>query len=583
MKKWLFILLACFLGANSLHAQHYDNEWIDYSKTYYKFKVGATGLYRINAPSLPAAISSTSADLFQLWRNGQQVAIYTSVASGPLSSTDYIEFWGLQNDGKPDSALYTVPSNQLDNTYSLETDTAAYYLTVNTSGANARIANATNNVSGNQLPLQSYFMYDYRYDFKTQINWGFAVNYTENLYSSTYDAGEWWSSYEIQAIGGPITNASGNLYVATNSGVSASLQFSGANNSYQNATAISATINGNTVITNANLPPFGAQIFSATGIPLNDLSGGTASFAFNDNANGLSSRLVIGFIDLQYPRQFVFDGTSNFTFTLPATGQGNYFQVSSSSFNAGGAIPILYDLTNNQRFTANTSTPNAYTFALPPSALNRTLVLVSEDNGNIRSVTTFTQPTFINYAASNQGNYLIISNKILGIAPNQTIDSFRQYRSSVAGGGYNAQVYDIDQLVDEFAYGIKKHPLSIKNFVTYAVNKFATKPQAVFMIGKAVQYDQYRYNESSPYADRLNLVPSFGAPFCSDALLASTSFSPIPAMLFGRLSVVSSHEASIYLSKLKQYEAAQQDTSASSQTTENKLWMKKHSPYNRRG
>ena len=35
------------LNAALAFAQPYNNEWIDYSKTYYKFKVTANGLYRI--------------------------------------------------------------------------------------------------------------------------------------------------------------------------------------------------------------------------------------------------------------------------------------------------------------------------------------------------------------------------------------------------------------------------------------------------------------------------------------------------------------------------------------------------------
>ena len=31
----------------SVNAQPYGNEWIDYSKPYYKFKIGKTSLYRI--------------------------------------------------------------------------------------------------------------------------------------------------------------------------------------------------------------------------------------------------------------------------------------------------------------------------------------------------------------------------------------------------------------------------------------------------------------------------------------------------------------------------------------------------------
>ncbi len=67
-------------------AQPYNNEWIDFSKTYYKFKITADGLYRIPASVLAGAgLSAADAKDFQLFRNGSEVPIYTSVSSGPLS------------------------------------------------------------------------------------------------------------------------------------------------------------------------------------------------------------------------------------------------------------------------------------------------------------------------------------------------------------------------------------------------------------------------------------------------------------------------------------------------------------------
>jgi len=86
--------LCLILNAALAVAQPYNNEWIDYSKTYYKFKITADGLYRIPSSVLAAAgLSAADAKDFQLFRNGQEVPLYTSVSSGPLSSTDYIEFW----------------------------------------------------------------------------------------------------------------------------------------------------------------------------------------------------------------------------------------------------------------------------------------------------------------------------------------------------------------------------------------------------------------------------------------------------------------------------------------------------------
>jgi hypothetical protein len=49
MKRILLILLIAIPGLSATAQTFpYNNEWIDYSKTYYKFYVGKTGLYRIS-------------------------------------------------------------------------------------------------------------------------------------------------------------------------------------------------------------------------------------------------------------------------------------------------------------------------------------------------------------------------------------------------------------------------------------------------------------------------------------------------------------------------------------------------------
>ena len=108
------------------------------------------------------------------------------------------------------------------------------------------------------------------------------------------------------------------------------------------------------------------------------------------------------------------------------------------------------------------------------------------------------QRNFINYnLAANQGDYLIISNPRLYQA--QVVQTRWMitgvYRSSSAGGAYNAKIYEIDELVDQFAFGIKKHPNSVRNFLRWARANFSAAPKFVFMIGHAVVYDQYRYAE----------------------------------------------------------------------------------------
>ena len=53
--KRLFVFIVLFFVVGGVMGQSYYNEWIDYNKVYYKFKVGSTGLYRISANDLTAA------------------------------------------------------------------------------------------------------------------------------------------------------------------------------------------------------------------------------------------------------------------------------------------------------------------------------------------------------------------------------------------------------------------------------------------------------------------------------------------------------------------------------------------------
>ena len=107
MKKIIYIFCLIFLSQLA-KAETYGNEWISYGATYYKFKVAQTSLYRISQSTLiglglPAS-QLRSAD-FKLIRNGVEVPLYIST-TGLLTPSDYIEFYGEKNDGKPDSLLY---------------------------------------------------------------------------------------------------------------------------------------------------------------------------------------------------------------------------------------------------------------------------------------------------------------------------------------------------------------------------------------------------------------------------------------------------------------------------------------------
>jgi hypothetical protein len=584
MKK---ILLGLLLTWGFLaEAQVYNNEWIDYSKTYYKFKVGQTGLHRISDTLLAnMGLGNTPAENFQLWRNGVQVPIYTSQATGIFSATDYIEFFGRMNDGKPDRQLYRDPSYLLSDKWSLETDTAAYFLTVNSNSAsNLRVSSGANNVAANTLPPDPYFMYTAGKYFNDQINAGYAVNVGDYLYSASYDKAEGWSSKELLSTVNEFGITYGvNRFIFPNlfayNGPSAptpkfKMIASGNSNIERRYRVV---INSDSVMGN-RMDFFNYNIDSVY-FPITTLNSSLdsitvtnfSSIACYPQPTGCQTdRMVIHQYEITYPRRFNFGGANYFEFSLAPSSQGNYLQISNFAYS--NTLPYLYDISNNIRYMGDTAAGQVR-FALPASAQQRSFVLVSEAPANVRYVSSMLTRNFINYTASaNQGDYLIITSPALFAGPNGTnpVNDYRLYRGSASGGSYNAKIYLVDELIDQFGFGIKKNPLGIRNFIRYARLNYAAKPLDVFIIGKGVSYNEQRNFESTPDIDKLNLVPTFGYP-ASDVLLTAEPGSSIPEIPVGRLSAISAAEVAVYLKKVKEYETA---SATPSPLIADRGWMK---------
>ncbi len=568
MKRFLFLLLTVATLAAS--AQSYNNEWIDYTKTYYKFKVGSTGLYRITQAALASiGLENTNADHFQLWRNGEEIPVYTSIQNSPLGSSGYIEFWGEMNDGKADLPLYRLPDYQTNDKWSLQTDTAAFFLTVNPAGNNLRLVPTVNDVAGNTLAPEPFFMYTAGNYYKNKINIGrqelVGSSYT---YSSSYDKGEGYTSGDI-GTGASLAVSLANLRPYTGAGAPDPVVRINAAGNAVNPRNFRLNLGGSPILEQSM--DYYEYVKVAKPVSIAQISTGTAAFQVTNLCTTPADRMVVAQIELTYPRLFNFTGLSNFYFELPANAAGNNLVI--TGFTYSGPAPVLYDLTNGKRYEANTSTPSQLKIVLQPSAVARKLVLVSEAPANIKGITTFQQRNFINYQlAANQGDYLIITNAALTGATggDDPVEDYRNYRSSPQGGSYNAKVYMIDQLVDQFAFGIKKHPLSIRNFLRWARRTYSSPLKNVLLVGKGVAYSTSRSLENNVNIDLLDLVPTFGNP-ASDILLSAEGSSSVPLTPIGRISAISKDEVAVYLDKVKQYEQVQ---TLSSPTIADKAWMK---------
>jgi len=567
MKRILLLLLTSV--SLMAKAQVYNNEWIDYSKTYYKFKIASNGLFRINQPVLASVgLGTVPAENFQLWKNGLQVPIYTSVQTGPMSAGDYIEFWGEMNDGKTDNVLYRLPDYQLNDKWSLETDTAAYFLTVNT-GTNFRLQPTINDVANNTLPPEPYFWYTFGRYYRDKINSGRSeIVGDAYTFSSVYDYGEGWTSNDI-ANGASVSYSVSGIRPYTGPGAPAPVVKVNASGNAIHARNIQVKLNGN-LLYDQPVNYYDYVKIAAPG-DVSTLSSEIANIEVINAGTEANDRMVVSQIEIVYAHRFDMGSVSNISFELPANTAGNYLEV--TGFIYSGPSPVLYDVTNGQRYVADITNPVILKFALLPSAVDRKLIIVSEAPAVISSVTSLQTRNFVDYGLpANQGNFLIITHPLLTNGANGTnpVADYKNYRSSPQGGGYNAKIYMIDELVDQFGLGIKKHPLAIRNFIRWARFTYSEPLKDVLLIGKGVVYNQFLPNENNPDIEKLALIPTFGYP-ASDNMLTAEAGSSLPLTPIGRISAINPDEVAIYLHKLQQYE---QVRSTSSPYIIDKSWMK---------
>ncbi len=565
------LLLPFFLLlVTSVHAQ-LNNSWIDYNKTYYKFRLGKDTLCRLPQSVLATAgLGSVNADHFQLWRNGQQVRIFTSVTGSPLGASDYIEFWGEMNDGKPDKQLYRNQSNQLNDRYSLETDTAVYFLTVNPAGGNLRYVNTVNPSPGAATP-DAYFMRNIDYYYKLQINRGLARVVGEYVYSSAYDDGEGWASFDVAPCC-DFTQEVFNLNVYTAGPPnSLSIRVNACGNA-ENIRNLRVKIFQN-VVYSAPMPFFNSARIDLSNLPLTLLQNPAyVPIYVNDSSAVINDRIVVPYLGITFPATFNFNNQRNFNFDLAPSATGNYLLI--DNVNYGTVAPILYDQTTGNRYIGDiVSTPGKVKFVLPASTSFRKCMLMNQEPANVNIIPSLNQKIFVNINnTAFQGDYLIISHTALynDGNGNNYVDQYKQYRNTIAGGSFNTKVYNIDELTDQFGFGIKGHPGSVRDFIRFSNQQFTVKPKYVFLIGRGMNYMEQKAHESNPLSDKLNFIPTFGWP-ASDMLLASEPGTILPIIPIGRLGVINGTEVNSYLQKVIQYDQAQQTPGS---TINSKAWMK---------
>jgi hypothetical protein len=581
MKKFYPLLLFIFFYGYT-KAQPYGNEWIpfgpaaDYSlQQYFKISVWKEGIYRITYNDLAGVnfpIASVNPKKMQLFRDGKEQYIFVSKDTAGWDNTMYIEFYGRRNDGSFDSQMYDTDTSQVNKNLSLFNDTAAYFLTWDNFGADGKRMIPETDMNFAAYPLATYVMRNAYTDFGPSFyNPGFQDGY--GLTDNSYISGETWSSPKFSNPPNPLpVSLTVNIPTPNISSLGPLAELETAVLGVNNSAGVpnhlfTLTLNNAQLVSDY----FNGYEWRKYKFNLNasGLTAGTTSFtALALSTGGGPNTLSVPYINLKYPHSMSFLGEPGAQkFYLEG---GNIFgkaHLVFSNVNIGSGNPFLYAISGDTIRKVSVAQTGSLEMLVPNGAEQHCYLVADGDffsltAGDCRMQPVVTDPNpnlfarFINYKRFT-GDYIMITHASL---MNEAI-SYKSYRESAMGGARQVILADVQQLYDQFSFGINGHPQSIRNFCKYLIDFQPVKPKDLFLVGKAISFLGHR---SHNYA--LDLVPTYGYPPSDNLFTAGLTDSATfkIAISTGRLAARAPGDVAIYQSKVEEYESATKDE-----------WMKK--------
>jgi hypothetical protein len=546
--KQLIIILLLISFQIPVISQDRGNEWINYDQKYYRISVTEDGIQHISYQSL--VTNGFPADAIdprwiQIFHEGQEQYIYIEGenTSGIFDPNGFIEFYGQRNRGYRDTILYDEPENCINPDYSLFTDTAIYYITWNSSFSNRRIQEQTD------TDFQTYASNLSSYCTR-HIRQNYTGYYNGASTRCIYTEGEGW--LDASRIQDDISRTKTISTAGANSnGPDAIIEIAAAgtpNEDFVSYVPHQLKVN---FLEETQIDEIydGYEFVKKTlSFPSSSIDN-QISFVFSSNdtqSPNYNDYNRVSYIDITYSHDFDFENSNSFEFQLPSgSGAKDYLEI--TNFQTTGTIS-LYDI--DQHIKITTITEDDITKALiPNNGEKRHLILCNEDGfiqaNNISPVTE--DAIFTDYLTTQPNtDYLIITHTILLNGANL----YKNYRNET---GFTSGVYNIQELYDQYAYGVKKHPFAIRNLIEDIYDENGEIPKFLFLLGKGINTATSRNNVT--YFNNC-LVPSYGNP-SSDILYTAEMHGTGSAPLIptGRLAAKTNQEIEDYLNKVIEYES----------------------------
>ena len=553
----LLILLVC---GGLTFSQNYGNEWIDFSKPYYKLEVIEDGIHKVTFSDLQAAgvpVTSIDPRSLQLWRRGQQVDIaFTGQSDGVFNGSDYFEFYGLRNDGVGDQDLYFDVSQQPHSYYNLYTDTSAYFITWGgTSGNRVGTSSVTSTAAPAPYHMaevlnvfaENYAIGDEPVSFIFLTEMSSAEGYFGNLISVNKPQTRFIEGVKNLEPSGGAMSLEANV-VGRNRNVHSGLFKIG---SFIQESHNYTEFEGYDYVTDTFLIPQSL-------IQEEELQVIIETYGTLERTDFIS----LGYLKLTYPSKFEAESKDVTYYNLLQTGTSTT-KVSIANPPTDG---VLYDVTDPFNIIkVSTNLVNGELVGVIENTDLTTRKLLLQAASKPLEVVDVEPVSFLRDDEVSP-DYLLVTNRYF----EDPVNEYVAYRESLLGGGYDVHLAYVDRLYNQYNYG-DRSPLGIRRYCEYMYDQ--GNPKFLFLVGMSHTPDikvgntYFRHvgtdsldENGVPYFEIEDFVPTMGWPGADIPFSTRLGTDTLtPALATGRLSAYTTDDVYAYLNKVKEYEAFEFD------------------------
>jgi hypothetical protein len=578
-------LLALLLGTTAASAQSgaFGNEWIVPGQPYYKIKIWNDGIYRLDEAYLRRmGAGAVAPSQLQVWRRGQEVAVYQGGNSATLDNTTFLEFFGQRNDAALDKEFYKNVADQANPHFSFYTDTATYFVTWG-SRAGKRMAQPTasgGTPHGWRIQSSLVLRVGYYNEAPSETSFTFLpwIESGEGFFQGFY--------YQQQNFGLDSLLRAVSTAPGTPAPTLETVVVGGSRVNHSTTISVIPPGTGATprLLGTLNYPRFAFRKGRYT-LQASDI-GSDGSLTVSYNLGPQPPQEVLDIYRLSWwrvtaPQQNVWFSNRRQVFfqndsllSGPATYEVDNLPATVSGFD-------VHDPWNVQRVvpTAATtlgSTGRRYVFPSATGQQTRRLLLADEAHPMVPPA-----PRRVNFRVIDPAkpNFVIITHPQLmraaGSVPN-VARAYADYRASAAGGAYDTLMVTAPLLYDQFHYG-ERSVIALRHFALWlAARSPAAQTKYLLLLGKGISPGTsvsatvnpetttgtsgnglFMYLSTRLMGENgLDLVP-VSTRSTSDAFLSSDwpHDNYVPALPTGRVSAITPDDALAYLNKLKEYES----------------------------